>query len=72
MRDLEHLRIVQRVTIRYPSGILQEAVLIGNDDGILNFQFGPFLRECVGRVFDIFLKERGDWSFGPRGTRLRN
>jgi hypothetical protein len=42
--DLENLRIGQRVTMRYPSGILQEAVLLGNDDGILNFQFGGFLR----------------------------
>jgi hypothetical protein len=43
--EWENLRIRQRVTMRYPSGILQEAALIGNDDGILNFQFGGFLRE---------------------------
>ena len=40
----------QRVTIRYPSGILQEAVLVNNDDGILNFQFGEFIGEPVGPV----------------------
>jgi hypothetical protein len=64
--DWENLRIGQRVTMRSPSGILQEAVLIGNDDGILNFQFGGFLSESVGPVFDISLNERGDWTFGER------
>lgn len=70
--DLESLRIGQHVTMRYPSGILQEATLIGNDDGILNFQFGGFLRESVDPVLDIFLNERGHWSFGPRQPGVLN
>jgi len=70
--DLENLRIGQHVTMRYPSGILQEAILVGNDDGILNFQFGSFLRESVGPVFDISLNERGDWSFGERQPGMFN
>jgi len=36
-----NLRICQRVTMRYPSGILQEAVLIGNDDGIFSVRRIP-------------------------------
>ncbi len=48
--------------MRYPSGILQEAVLLDNDDGILNFQFGDFVRESVGPVTDIFLNSRGECS----------
>ena len=65
--DLENLRTGQRVTMRYPNRILQEAVLIRNDHGIFNFQFGEFLRESVGPVFDICLNEHGEWSFGrPR------
>ena len=64
--DWENLRIGQRVTMRYPSGILQEATLVGNDDGILNFQFGSFLFESVGPVIDISLNERGGWAFGAR------
>jgi hypothetical protein len=70
--EWENLRIRQRVTMRYPSGILQEAVLIGNDDGILNFQFGGFLRESVGPVFDISLNERRDWTFGERQPGMFN
>ena len=66
MTDLEKLQIGERVTMRYPSGILQEAVLVDNDDGILNFQFGEFVREPVGPVIDVFLNRRGEWSFGPR------
>jgi hypothetical protein len=57
--DVENLRIGQRVTMRYPSGILQEAVLVANDDSTLNFQFGEFLRDSIGPVFDIFLDEHG-------------
>ena len=70
--DLENLQIGQRMTMRYPSGILQEATLVGNDDGDLNFQFGGFLRESVGPVFDIFLNARGHWSFGERQPRMLN
>ena len=65
--DLEDLRVGQLVTMRYPRGILQAAVLVAKDGGILNFQFGEFLRESVGPVFDICLNEHGEWSFGrPR------
>lgn len=64
--DLESLRVGQRVTMRYPSGILQEATLVGNDDGILNFQFGNFVRNPGGPVVDIFLNNQCQWSFGPR------
>jgi len=70
--DLENLRIGQRVTMRYPGGILQEAILLGNDDGILNFQFGGFLRESVGPVIDISLNERAGWIFGPRQPGMFN
>jgi len=70
--DWENLRIGQRVTMRYPSGILQEAVLIGNEDGILNFQFGGFRSGSVGPVFDISLNERGDWTFGERQPGMFN
>ncbi len=70
--DWENLRIGQSVTMRYPSGILQEATLVGNDDGILNFQFGGFLTESVGPVLDISLNERGDWSFDERQPGLFN
>lgn len=70
--DWENLRIGQRVTMRYPSGILQEATLVGNDDGILNFQFGGFLSESVAPVFDISLNERGDWTFGEHQPGMFN
>jgi hypothetical protein len=70
--DLENLRIGQRVTMRYRSGILQEAILVGSDDGILNFQFGGFLLESVGPVFDISLNERGEVSFGERQPGMFN
>jgi hypothetical protein len=64
--ELEDLRIGQRVTMRYPNGILQQATLLGNDDGILNFQFGQFVRKSVGPVIDISVNGRGECSFGPR------
>jgi len=70
--NLENLRIGQRVTMRYRSGILQEAILVGNDDGILNFHFGNFVRDSVGPVFDIFLNDRGEWSFGLRRPGVLN
>ena len=70
--DLENLRIGQRVTMRYPSGILQEAILLGHDEGILNFQFGGFLRQSVGPVIDISLNELGSWTFGPRQPGMFN
>ena len=66
MIDLHSLRTGDRVTMRYPNGILQEAVLIGNDAGMLNFQFGAFVRSCVGPVIDIFLNGSGGWSVGPQ------
>ena len=70
--DWENVRIGQRVTMRYPSGILQEATLVGNDDGILNFQFGGFLFESVGPVIDISVNERSGWTFGPRQPGMFN
>jgi hypothetical protein len=66
MIDLHSLRIGDHVTMRYPNGILQEAVLIGNDEGMLNFQFGAFVRGCVGPVIDIFLNGSGEWCVGPQ------
>ena len=66
MIDLHSLRIGDRVTMRYPNGILQEALLVGNDSGMLKFQFGTFVRDCVGPVVDIFLNGNGEWSVGPQ------
>jgi hypothetical protein len=66
MIDLHSLRIGYRATMHYPNGILQEAVLIGNDAGMLNFQFGAFVRGCVGSVIDIFLNGSGEWCVGPQ------
>lgn len=40
MIDLRSLQVGDRVTMRYPNGILQEAVLVSNDAGMLNFQVG--------------------------------
>ena len=70
--DLEKLRIGQRVTMRYPNGILQEAVLVDNDDGILNFQFGQLIRESVGPVIDICLDQGRTWAVGTRHSGRRN
>jgi hypothetical protein len=64
--DLHSLRIGDRVTTRYPNGILQEALLVGYDAGMLKFQFGAFVRDCVGPVVDIFLNGSGEWSVGPQ------
>jgi len=64
--DFDRLWIGERVTVRYPSGVLQEAILVNNDSGILNFQFGRFVCDCVGPVIDIFLNGRGEWSIGPQ------
>jgi hypothetical protein len=72
MTDLEHLRIGERVTMRYPSGILQQATLLANDDGILNFQFGDFVCDPVGPVVDICVNRCGDWSFGPQRIGISN
>lgn len=63
---LQGLRVGERVTMRYPNGILQEAVLIRNDDGMLNFQCGGFVRACVGPIVDLFLNGNGKWSIGPQ------
>jgi hypothetical protein len=64
--DLHGLRVGDRVTMRYPNGILQEAVLVSNGEGLLNFQFGGFVRDWVGPVVDIFLNGAGKWSVGPQ------
>lgn len=66
MIDLHSLRIGDRVTMRYPNGILQEAFLVSNDSGILKFQFGAFVRDFGGPVVDIFLNESGEWCVGPQ------
>jgi len=66
MIDLHSLRIGERVTMRYPNGLLQEAVVVGNDAGMLNFQVGGFVRDCVGPVIDILLNGIGKWSVGPQ------
>ena len=52
--------------MRYPNGLLQEAVVVGNDAGMLNFQVGGFVRDCVGPVIDILLNGIGKWSVGPQ------
>jgi hypothetical protein len=62
--DLDRLWIGERVTMRYPNGMLQD--LVDNNAGILNFQFGRFVCNCVGPVIDIFLNGRGEWSVGPQ------
>jgi hypothetical protein len=59
MINLHSLRIGDRVTMRYPNGILPDA-------GMLNSQFGAFVRGCVGPAFDIFLNGRGEWCVGPQ------
>jgi hypothetical protein len=64
--DLDCLRIGQRVTMRYPNGLLQEAILVDNDAGTMNFQFGTFVCDCVGPVIDLFLNGRGKGSVGPQ------
>ncbi len=60
MIDLHSWRIGDRVTMRYPNGILQEALLVGNDAGMLKFQFGALVRDCVGPIVDIFLNGSGE------------
>ena len=37
-----------------------------NDAGMLKFQFGAFVRDCVGPVVDIFLNGSGEWSVDPK------
>jgi hypothetical protein len=66
MIDLHSLRIGDRVTMRYPNGILQEAVLVGDDAGALTCQFGVSVRDCVAPVVDIFLNGSGEWSVSPQ------
>ena len=68
--DLDRLRIGERVTMRYPNGMLQEAILVDNDAGILNFQFGRFSCNCVGTLIDIFRDGRGEWSVGPHNLPI--
>lgn len=36
------------------------------------FQFGGFLSESVGPVFDISLNKRGDWTFGEHQPGMFN
>jgi len=57
-------RIGDRVTMRYPNGLLQEAVVVCDDEGALTFQVGTFVRAFVGPVVDIFLNASGGWSVG--------
>ena len=58
------LRIGDAVTMRYPNGILQAAVLENTAGGSMAFRFGEFLREPVGPVLDIVYNTNGRWSFG--------
>jgi hypothetical protein len=66
MIELRGLRIGERVTMRYPNGILQEAFLIRNDEGMLSLQLGGFVHNCVGPIIDIFLNGSGKWRLGPQ------
>lgn len=64
MIELHSLRVGDRVTIGYPNGILQEALLVGNDGGRLTFHSGEFVSDCVAPILDMFHKGRGGWGVG--------
>ena len=66
MIELKTLRIGDRLTMRYPNGILQEALLVDNEAGMLKFQFGAFVPQCVGPFVDIFLNGSAEWSVGSQ------
>ena len=52
--------------MRYPNGLLQEAVVVSSDAGLVKFQVGAFVCECVGPTLDIFFNGCGGWSVGPQ------
>ena len=54
MIDLHRLRAGERVTMRYPSGLLQEAVVVSSDAGLVKLQVGAFVCECVGPTLETY------------------
>jgi hypothetical protein len=60
------LGIGDRLTIRYPNGILQEAVLVAKGQGKFNLLFGEFVSDYVGPVVDIFVNGQGEWRLGTQ------
>jgi hypothetical protein len=70
MIDLHSLRIGERVTMRYPNGLLQEAVLVGNDAGMLNFHVGDSFAIASAPLSIYFSTEPANGAWGRSKTLL--